>query len=83
MLDKFFGGWYKTKKLEISNFVDLVFHKSTRKGGEDLGGVVRVNFVSALGITKHDSQNTKISRRRKRDEKINCFIFSRTSHFGV
>ena len=35
MLDKFFGGWYKIRKLEISNFVDLIFHKSTRKGGED------------------------------------------------
>ena len=57
MLDKFFGGWYKTKKLEISNFVDLVFHKSTRKGGEDLGGVVRVNFVSAF--RNHKTRFTK------------------------
>jgi len=26
-LDKFFGGWYRTKTLKISNAIELVFHK--------------------------------------------------------
>ncbi len=33
MLDNFFGGWYKTKKLEISNFDEVVFHKSKQERG--------------------------------------------------
>ena len=33
MLDNFFGGWYKTKKLEISNFDEVIFHKSKQERG--------------------------------------------------
>jgi hypothetical protein len=57
MLDNSFGGWYKNRKLEISNFVGWIFHKLKKKGGEDFGGVVIVNFVS--GLSNHDTRFTK------------------------
>jgi hypothetical protein len=47
MLDKFFGGWYRITKLENFNFVESLFHKFRKKGGER--GLVKVIVISAGG----------------------------------
>jgi hypothetical protein len=85
-LTTFFRGGIGLKNF---NLIVQALHK-IKKGKEvkTLGGTVVVNFASGIwhhacvpnavlrrAGTKHDSQDTKNLRRRKRDEKVYCLKF--------